>query len=117
MGGLSANEKRSLAELVRERFGGDTTARETVISVDTSRTRLVPNNPNRFRWMLINEGGNDVRVSIDPNLTASSGWLLPANGGVLEMNWWDDGSVVGAELFGFASGAASNVRVLEELRL
>lgn len=111
------NTGLTLAEIVKKLFGGPTTAKETVVAVTSARVILLPNNPNRFRWMLINEGVNDVRVSIDPNITAASGWLLPSGGGVMEMNMSEDGSVVGWQLYAITAAADVDVRALEELRL
>lgn len=105
-----------LEALSLNRFGGRTYGQEKVISVTTTRTLVIPNNPNRLFWAMINEGANDVRVTNDPNVTASSGWVLAASGGVISMYWEEDGEAVGYEVFALTSAGASNVRVKEIIR-
>lgn len=98
------------------RYQGATYPQEQVIPVAITRTRLIANNPNRFFWIAINEGVNDVRLGNDPNIGASTGWLLPAGGGVISQWWEEDGESVGYEVFAIAVGAPVNVRVREVIR-
>lgn len=96
-----------------ERFKRNTVRQETVVSVGVARVTLIRNDPNRLFWNAINEGANDVRLSTDPNITATSGWLLPAGGGVISMFWEQDGEGVGYEVFAIAVAGANDVRVAE----
>ncbi len=98
------------------RFGGRTYGQEAVVSVPTTRIVLLPNNANRVLWQAINEGGNDVRISIDTAIGASSGWLLAANGGVIISDQFNDGEVVGYAVYAIANAVASNVRIKEVIR-
>lgn len=106
-----------LRALSQSRFGGPTYAVERVVTIPLTRITLLVNNPNRVYWMVINEGLNDVRVTIDPAISATSGWLLPAAGGVLLSDWEDEGEIVGYEVYAIANVAASTVRVREVIRL
>ncbi len=116
--GLPGNTPKSPLEgLSIQKFGGRTFGRDTVISVLITRIDLLPNNPNRIQWVVINEGANDVRLSIDPAVTTSSGWLLQANGGVISMDQTYDGEAVGYAVYAIANGATSNVRIREVIRL
>ena len=109
--------KSYLEALSIERFGGKTYGQEKVISVLTSRTILLPNNSNRCGWEVINEGGNDVRITTDPAVGAATGWLLAAHGGVIVSTFEEDGEVVGYQVYAIANAVASNVRVREVIRL
>ncbi len=113
----SENPKSPLEGLSIQKMGGRTFGRDTVTSVPTTRIDLLPNNPNRIQWVMINEGVNDVRISNDPAITASSGWLLAANGGVISMDQFFDGETPGYTVYAIANGVASNVRIREVLRL
>ncbi len=97
-------------------FKGKTFAKEKTVSVDAARVVLLENDPNRLAWSAINESAVDVRVSNDPTLTGSTGWLLNASGGVVSMVYYDDGEVTGYQVFAFGAAAGASVRVREVLR-
>lgn len=106
-----------LERLSNFHYGGNTFAQEQLITVGVTRVTLVRNNPNRVRLIMINESASDLRVSIDPNITASSGWLLSALGGVIDLSWDDDGESVGYETYAISPAAGCVVRVREVLVL
>lgn len=110
------NANSPLQDLSYKRFGGSTYPREKVQSVPITRIDLLPNDPNRVYWRLINEGINDVRVSTAPDVSATSGWLLQNSGGMIEMTFEDDGETVGYTLYAIANGGAANVRSVEVVR-
>ncbi len=113
----NAEIRSPLEELSKGRFGGGTFIREALITVGTSLTVILPNNPNRTHWIVQNESVNLIRVSSDPTITATSGWYLAANGGVVTQDFDDDGEGVGYPLYGISSVAGSVVRVREVIRL
>lgn len=98
------------------RFGGKTYAREVLTAVPATRVNILNNNPNRVYWRLINEGGHDVRVSISPNLSATSGWILQALGGTIEMTFEDDAEMVGYTIYAIGNLGSSWVRSMEVIR-
>ncbi len=100
-----------------QRFGGRTTAQERVVTVAATRVTLLSNNPNRLSWHLINEGGNDARVSIDPTITFTTGWLIPQAGGLISMIYYDDGEACGYEVYGISNAAGTTIRIREVYRL
>lgn len=108
--------KSPLEALSVGRFGGRTYSQEKVTSVTITRINLLPNNPNRVYWRLINEGAHDVRISTDPGVSVNSGWLLVANGGTIDVTFEEDGETVGYTLYAIANVAAVNVRSLEVIR-
>ncbi len=105
-----------LEEISKKLFEGRTYGQEQVVSVGTSRISILRNNPNRLSWTMTNESPNDVRISTDPNITASTGWILAASGGVISMLYYDDGEVTGYEVFAVAGVVGCTVRVREVIR-
>lgn len=117
---MDDNEYKSVSPidaLAYERFKGKTYAIESVVVVGTARSELLRNNPNRFFWIAINEGAADVRLSTSPDISSASGWLLPANGGVISMFWEQDGESVCYSVFAISAVAGQNVRIREVARL
>lgn len=106
-----------LEELVIKVLGGRTFIRERVVLCGVTRTSLMPNNPNRLAWAIINEGAYDATIANDPNMTTTSGWFLPQGGGVISAIYLEDGESVGLEVFGAGRSSNVNVRVREVIRL
>jgi hypothetical protein len=98
------------------RFQGKTYTQELLTPISTVRVEVLPNNPNRFFWIAINEGAQDVRVSTDPTISATSGWLIPANGGVISMYWEEDGEGVGYAVYAIAPALGAMLRIREVIR-
>lgn len=105
-----------IAELSAARFQGKTLSQENVYTVSNLAMTRIPNNQNRVFWIATNEGANDVRVSTVPNISATSGFLLALGGGVLSMDWAQDGEGVSYDIYLIAVGAPSNVRLREVIR-
>lgn len=105
-----------LEALSYQRFGGKTYLQEKVFSLTTNLDVLLPNNPNRVFWAMINEGSFDVRLSTDPTITNTSGWLLAASGGAITMDWSIDGESVGYAIYGRSASAPEFVRIREVIR-
>lgn len=105
-----------LETVTNERFQGKTYPNEFVLTLTASPAEILPNNPNRLFWMVLNEDALDGRVSIDPQITTTTGWILAANGGVISMFWEEDGEAVGYPVYGVSVGAGSKVRIREVIR-
>jgi hypothetical protein len=104
------------AAITEQRFGGATVLQEQVLTVDnTVRVRL-PNNPNRLRIVMLNEGAFDVRVSNYPDVNNSTGWLLAAAGGVITSDWSEDGEAVTYEWYLINVASSGKVRIREVVR-
>ena len=106
-----------LSDLSADKYKGNTFAQEAVITTSNTTLTRISNNPNRVAWVMINEGLTDVRVSNLPNISASSGWLLAASGGVIAMKWDEDGEAVGYEIYLISVAGTPNVRIREVIRL
>ncbi len=109
--------KSPLEALSYGRFGGKTFAQESKVVLGTTTSVMLRNDPNRLFWSMVNEGINDVHLSFDPTINTGSGWLVPANGGVITMFWEEDGESVGYTVYAYAGGILNNVRVREVKRL
>ncbi len=99
------------------RFGGPTTSRTSTVTVATSVTRIVGNNPRRVSVTVYNRGVNNVDVDYVATVTAGGGIPLTGASGVMQSTIEDDGEAVVQELYGIATTAASSVFVVEVLRV
>ncbi len=99
------------------RFGGPTTSKTTTVTVATTVTRIVGNNPRRVSVTIYNRGGNNVDVDYVATVTAHGGIPLTGASGVMQSTIEDDGEAVVQELYGIATTASSSVFVVEVLRV
>lgn len=97
-------------------FGGPVTETDKTVSVATSATRIVGNNPDRVMLLLINLGGTPVYVRPANNPSDSAGVQLSQNGGSMVTIVRDDGTLPTNEWYGVAPSVAANVYVLEMVR-
>jgi hypothetical protein len=109
--------KSPLEGLARERYRGRTMINESVVSVNTTQTVLLNENHNRVSWVAINESAVDVRLSNQAPVSATTGWLLQAGGGVIGEEWDTDGEVTGYRVFAVGVGSTATVRVREVIIL
>lgn len=110
---------KTLADLLKERLGVDTYERVSApgFQVGTSIISVARQNPNRVALLFVNLSANTVYLSPDGVPSSTHGIALGANGGFLALNYRDDMSLCGMEWAGIASGAGSDIFVLELLTL
>jgi len=108
--------KSPLENLSIGRFGGHTYAEENTKIVMNAVGVVIINNPNRVFWILINNGGNDVRLSFSAGLGVYTSFILPANGGVMSMSWEEDGESVGYAVYGYATADNTQCFLREVIR-
>ena len=99
------------------RFGGPTTVRTSTVSVATSVTRIVGNNPRRVQLTIYNRGINSVDLDYASTVTSGAGIPLTGASGIAASTIEDDGEVIISEVFGIATTAAVSVFVVEVLRV
>lgn len=99
------------------RFGGPTTYRTSTVSVGTTATRIVGNNPRRVQFTIYNRSANSIDLDYVATVTANGGIPLSASSGVATSTIEDDGETVIGEVYGVASASASSVFVVEVLRV
>lgn len=105
----------NVAELIEKRFGIVTRAQANplVEEVDIARTRILPNNPNRLAWIIINLSPNNIFIALDMAVAASHGVLLTPSGGSATMIYEEDFEATCWEVFGIAAANNSDVFALE----
>lgn len=92
-----------------------TVSKSKTVSVLTTDTELVANNPNRVQLTIQNNGANEIHIDIDNTVSSSSG-LVIASGGTLSLNKLEDGDLVTRRWLGAASVATVACRVYEVLK-
>lgn len=99
------------------RFGGPTTSRTSTVSVATTVTRIVGNNPRRVQLTIYNRGVNNVDIDYVSTVTSGAGIPLTASSGVATSTIEDDGETIIQEIYGIATTAASSVFIVEVIRV
>lgn len=99
------------------RWGGPTTPSLTSVTVGTSASRIVTNNPRRVKLLLLNLGASDVYIAFNSSVTTSSGIKLVAATGFIESNAADDGEEVLSEFWAISAAAGQTVMVEEVYRV
>jgi hypothetical protein len=104
-----------LSDLLKERFKVETRTNinPLVSSVGATATRVLPENPNRVAWIVINLSVNTVYLGLKNDVSASKGIALSGGGGLASMVFDEDFEMVGYEVYGIAPAGDSNIYVLE----
>ena len=100
-----------------QRWGGPTTQVESTVSVGTTATRLLANNPRRFGWIMYNRSAGSVDLGYTSSVTSGSGVPVPASNGFVTVDVEQEGEAVINEVWAISSAAASSIRVIEYLRV
>lgn len=108
---MAAAYGAALQYAVRE-FGGLVTETDLSVSVGTSITRLVENDPDRVMLILVNLGSVPIYLQPGNTPSSSNGISLGQNGGNLIVNARDDGTLPTREWYGVSPGSASDCYVL-----
>jgi len=103
----------SVRALMREKFKGPTRPVPNVVTVATTVTEILRNNPDRFNWMLANLSQNRGFIWFDREVSASRGIPVEASGGVVSSSWDEDGEMTTYAVFGINEVAAGTWSVLE----
>jgi hypothetical protein len=108
---------QTLQELLEQRLGAETFARisDAGFTVGTTAARLIPQDPNRVGFWIVNLSLNNVFIGpfVTPSITR--GVLVGPNGGNVIVTFQEDLSVTGWEWSAIADGAASAVLTVEYL--
>jgi len=107
----------NVAELIEKRFGMVTKAQANplVEEVMIEQTRILPNNPNRLAWIILNLSGNNVFIALDRKVSDEHGILLTPNGGSATMIYEEDFEATCWAVFGVAAADNSDIFALEVL--
>lgn len=104
------------AEWSAREYGGRFQATDTPAQVGTSSARLVQTNPERVNLLIVNLSVNTVYIRPNNHATTAAGIVLAPNGGSFSTNLLEDLVLPSYEYFAIASGAASDVLVIEVSR-
>lgn len=105
------------AVLASRKFDGPTRAKFQTVSVGTTSTRVLDNNPRRVAWLIVNISVNQGFANFDNGVSSSNGIILGAAGGSVAVEVNEDGETVGWEVYGVCTGAAGNWWVYEVVRV
>lgn len=109
--------KGAAAEISEAVLGRPTRLVESDVNVNAAGTNILPNNPDRIFWEMVNNGVGEVRFSSQPGVLATGGSRLGADGGFASSSAKDDGEAVAYPQFGTPVGVACVVHVREILAL
>jgi hypothetical protein len=98
-------------------FGGPTRIQESRPIIQLTPTRILPNNPRRLFYQVINRSAANVSAGFDNSVTVANGIPLAPGAGFMSLAVQEDGEAVAWEVLGIADVAASALYVLEVIRV
>lgn len=96
-----------------KRFGAPIRMVERNVALGVAPVVILPNNPRRVHWQIINLSGLLVYVSWAIQTVAGDAIPIVAAGGLASMAVEEDGEAVGYALYGQSPGGAANLHILE----
>lgn len=106
-----------LYELAEKMFGFNTYIRPTFNTIGAAVAEIAPSNPNRLGYLLTNNSASIIYIAWSPDVSATQGFPLAANGGSLIMLFRDHGLAVTQTLWGLGAAAALNYSLQETIIL
>lgn len=97
------------AQYIQEVYGGAYEETDGDVSVGTSPTKIVGNDPDALALTIINLGANTVYLRPANNPSSTAGIQINASGGSISLTVRDDLTLPGREWWGIADTAASDV--------
>jgi len=96
-----------LADIIKSELGfmfqAEFTPLAEALAADTIE-QLLKANPDRVRWTIFNLGTEVAYLSHGADPSSTNGYYLDKNGGMLSMNWHDDGELVGYPIYAISAG-------------
>lgn len=99
-----------------DQLGGPCNELESNPTVQTTVGILIGGNADRVGLVIVNQGANDVFISLSAGVSTSNGIRVGANGGSATLNVRDDFTLPSRTWYAIANGGTSAVYVLEEVR-
>lgn len=106
----------TLSKLIEKQFGVATRPIVNPLIAATpgvAAVRLLPNNPDRLAWILINLSVNPMYINLTDAVSAINGIYVPPNGGFVGMVWDEDFQMLAWEWWVITPAGASNLLVIE----
>lgn len=104
-----------LYELLRSYFGVATSSQESdpTLTVGTSVSQILPNNPNRLGLLFVNNGTSTVFLKTRNTVALNSGIYLYPGGGAFSLRWDIDFELVASSWYGICALANNSIYTLE----
>jgi len=104
-------------ELVLARFGApvNPVVNRSLSSVGATAARLFINDPDRLGFLVVNLSVNDLFIGPFPDVSATKGIRLGANGGNVSLVWFEDFEITAWEWFAIGSAAGTTLLAIEYL--
>lgn len=98
-------------------FWRNTWVRHTDITVGTTPTQILKNDPLRVAFFVSNLTANALCISPDPAVTATNGSRISPVGPPTEFTLWQHGAFVSIELWAVFATAGAVVEIIEILQI
>lgn len=102
-------------EVLQTIYGISGTFKENPLTSDVNIavTRIMPNNPNRLAFVLMNLSGNDIYISPKENVSSTNGIYISPSGGSIVMQWDKDLILPTLSWYATAGADSSSIYILE----
>ncbi len=87
---------------------------ESDVTIGTTAIILAVGNPRRIWLTITNWGAAAISLSTKPNVTATTGIIIPPSG-FLNLNWRADAEFVTGPIYAISSGAGNSVHLTEQV--
>jgi hypothetical protein len=101
----------AIEDFDRVRFGGPTISDEATVTVATTPTRILRNDPDRLAIYMTNNNAMDVFWSTLPDVDAIGGFAI-GDGIVTVFQVQNDGALCGRELWAVAPAGPADIQIL-----
>ncbi len=102
-----------LSRLSEREFGVPTKLDFHRVTVNTTVTEVLQNNPARLGYLIMNRSAQSGAVWFSRDVSAANGILLSSSGGFFGLHMREDGEVVGYALYGISEVAAGEWVIAE----
>ena len=109
--------KGAAAQFTEERYKGPTTLREGTTPVATGATAILPNDPERLMWLMVNPVVNAGSLGFSREVTLAAGIPMAANGGIVSANVIEDAELIARAVYGIQDVAGATWYHVEVLRV
>lgn len=108
---------KNLSGLINEQLGVDTRPVISNPQIGTTVQKVLSNNDRRCSLTFINLSTNDIYIMIDNQVSATRCIRLGSGGGSASLNWQYDLHILLWEWHALASGANSELLIIEAVAL
>lgn len=104
---------RSLHELLLSTYGIETIDEDSVVDVNTTVGRVLPNNPQRIGLLFLNLSANNIYIKTRGDVASNNGISLIGNGSGYAFTWEHDGILISRNWYAVASVNPSRLYIQE----